>query len=91
MFSYLLQWRGHWGIENTPHWVLDVAFDEDRSRARVKNAAHNYRLIRKVALNLLRQDRANKVDITCKRKMCGWDHDYMLQILRIAPNAASQP
>jgi predicted transposase YbfD/YdcC len=82
--------RGHWGIENKLHWVLDVAFDEDRCRVRVKNAAHNYGLIRKVAFNLLRQDKANKVGITCKRKMCGWDHDYMLQILRIVPAALAQ-
>lgn len=77
--------RGHWGIENTLHWVLDVAFDEDHSRARVKNAGHNFGLIRKIALNLLRQDKGNNVGIKCKRKMCGWDHDYMLQILRIRP------
>lgn len=82
--------RGHWGIENKLHWVLDVAFDEDHSTARRKNAAQNYALIRKVALNLLRQDKQNKVGIKCKRKMCGWDHDYMLRILRIRPPALTQ-
>lgn len=81
--------RDHWGIENKLHWVLDIAFNEDRSRARVKNSAHNYGLIRKVALNLLRQDKDNKVGITCKRKMCGWDHNYLLQMLRIRPAALS--
>jgi predicted transposase YbfD/YdcC len=82
--------RAHWGIENKLHWVLDVAFDEDHCTARVKNAAHNFGLIRKVALNLLRQDKDNKVGIKCKRKMCGWDHDYMLRILRIGSATVTQ-
>ncbi len=79
--------RGHWGIENKLHWVLDLAFDEDRSTARAKNATRNFALVRKLALNLIRMERGIKVGIRCKRKMCGWDHDYLLQILKGDPRA----
>lgn len=73
--------RGHWQIENQLHWRLDVAFDEDRNRTRTKHAQEVFAIIRQVALNLLRQDTATKVGIKTKRKMCGWDHDYLLNIL----------
>ena len=81
--------RAHWGIENSLHWVLDVAFDEDRSTARAKNATQNFAMVRKIALNLLRQDRTNKVGIKCKRKMCGWDHEYLLRVLTSDPSLGS--
>jgi hypothetical protein len=48
----------HWGIENHLHWVLDVAFDEDRSRARTCHAPKNLAILRHLALNLLRRDRS---------------------------------
>jgi predicted transposase YbfD/YdcC len=73
--------RGHWGIENGLHWVLDVAFDEDRNRARTGHAQENFAIIRHVALNLIKQDRSVKVGMKCKRKMCGWDHDFLLLML----------
>ena len=73
--------RSHWGIENSLHWVLDVAFDEDGSRARTGNAAENLAIVRQVALNLLKQEKVEKVGIKTKRKMCGWDHDYMLTVM----------
>lgn len=79
--------RAHWGIENQLHWVLDMAFDEDHSRARAKNAAQNFALIRKLALNLVRLDKHTKAGVRCKRKMCGWDHDYLLHRLKSAPPA----
>lgn len=48
--------RQHWGIENRLHWTLDMVFDEDRQRKRIKNSAQNFSFIRKIALNLLKQD-----------------------------------
>jgi predicted transposase YbfD/YdcC len=48
--------RGHWGVENGLHWVLDMYFGEDRSRARTENAAENLALLRRWVLSLLRQD-----------------------------------
>lgn len=73
--------RGHWGIENSLHWVLDMGFREDESRVRKGNSAENLSVIRRMAMNLLRQDKSVKVGIEAKRKRAGWDEKYLLKIL----------
>ncbi|BCM88186.1 hypothetical protein IAD21_01783 [Abditibacteriota bacterium] len=73
--------RAHWGIENSLHWVLDVAFDEDDCRVRRDHAAHNLATLRKIALNLLRSDQKLKVGIKARRKVAGWNEDYLLRLL----------
>lgn len=73
--------RSHWGIENKLHWVLDMAFREDDSRARVGNAQENLVMLRHLTLNLLRDDKTKKVGIKNKRLGAGWDHVYLLQLL----------
>ena len=73
--------RSHWGVENKLHWMLDVAFSEDYNRKRVGYAAQNFSLINKIALSLLKEDKTQKVGVKSKRKMAGWDEDYLLTIL----------
>jgi predicted transposase YbfD/YdcC len=73
--------RAHWRIENAMHWVLDMAFDEDQCRARVDHAAQNFAILRRIALNLLRQDTVSKVGIKNRRlKACAND-TYRAQLL----------
>jgi predicted transposase YbfD/YdcC len=72
--------RTHWTIENQLHWVLDVAFDEDAVRSRKDNAPQNLALIRKLALNLIRQH-PDKGSIKGKIKRAGWDDAFLLSLL----------
>ena len=81
--SLLQASRQHWGIENSLHWVLDMAFDEDRCRVRTGHADQNLAVVRHLTLNLLKQERTAKVGIKAKRKKAGWDHDYLLKVLAI--------
>ncbi len=73
--------RGHWGIENGLHWVLDIAFREDENRARVGASAANLVVLRHIAVNLLQQERSAKVGIKNKRLKAGWDEGYLLKVL----------
>lgn len=72
--------RTHWSIENNLHWQLDVSFREDNTRKR-KNAAQNVSAIAKMALTLLKKDE-KKVGIASKRKIAGWDEQYLEKILK---------
>ena len=74
--------RGHWGIENSLHWVLDIAFREDESRIRKDHAPANFAIIRHMALNLLRKETSLRRSIKTKRLKAGWDTDYLARILR---------
>jgi predicted transposase YbfD/YdcC len=73
--------REHWGIENSMHWVLDVAFGEDQCRARVKNAAQNFAILRRIVINLLRADPTTKVGAKTKRLKASADDRYRAHIL----------
>jgi predicted transposase YbfD/YdcC len=73
--------RAHWGIENRLHWVLDIAFREDESRARAGASAANLVVLRPIALNLLKQERTAKVGIKNKRLKAGWDERYLLKVI----------
>lgn len=72
--------RGHWGIENALHWVLDVAFREDESRARAGHAGANLGIIRRAAVSLLKRA-GGRGSIQTRRMRAAWDDDYMRQVL----------
>jgi hypothetical protein len=61
----------HWGIENKLHWVLDVSFGEDLDRKRAGNAAQNFCVLNRIALNLLKQDNIPKHGVHGKRLKAG--------------------
>jgi predicted transposase YbfD/YdcC len=73
--------RGHWGIENQLHWVLDVVFREDDSRVRSGNSAENFALLRHIALNLLRSEHSAKRSIKNKRFKCALSTKYLEKVL----------
>lgn len=73
--------RGHWSVENQLHWVLDVVFGEDQSRARTGNAAENLAATRRLAINLLRRDKTCKRSIKGKLLRAAIDPDYLKLIL----------
>lgn len=72
--------RSHWGVESL-HWCLDVGFNEDDCRVRTGNAAENFSVIRRIALNLLKKETSRKVGIQAKRKKSGWSNQYLLKVL----------
>ena len=73
--------RQHWHIEINLHWSLDVSFDDDRNRARTGHAQENLSIIKRIALNLLNQDRTTQLGIKAKRKKAAWDNQYLQTIL----------
>jgi predicted transposase YbfD/YdcC len=73
--------RDHWSIENSMHWVLDMAFAEDDSRIRVGNGAENFATLRRMALNRLKQDAATKLGVANKRLKAAWDVNYLAYLL----------
>jgi len=75
--------RGHWGIENSLHWVLDVTFNEDQSRLRKGHGAVNMAVVRHFAINTVRLGKG-KLSIKSTRKLAGWDPDTLARLL--SPN-----
>ncbi len=73
--------RHHWSIENSLHWVLDMAFREDESRARKDNSAENFNVLRHIALNILKSEKSLKGSITDKQFKCLLDSRYLDKIV----------
>jgi predicted transposase YbfD/YdcC len=80
--------RGHWGIENQLHWILDVGFREDQSRATQGYCAENLAVIRHLAVNLLTQEKSAKGGTRAKRLKAGWDDRYLTKILAQVPTSS---
>ena len=73
--------RGHWGVENSLHWCLDIAFREDDSRIRQGHAAENMAVLRSTALSLIKHDKSRKTGVKASRKRAGWNNDYLMKLL----------
>jgi predicted transposase YbfD/YdcC len=73
--------RDHWRIENSLHWVLDVAFREDEARIRKDNSPANMGTIRRAAYNMIKQEKTEKVGVAIKRKIAGWNKKYLEKII----------
>ena len=74
--------REHWRIENSLHWVLDIAFREDESRIRKGHGPQNFAILRHIALNLLKQNADSTLGIKNRRLRAGWDNDYLMAVLK---------
>jgi predicted transposase YbfD/YdcC len=73
--------RAHWSIENHLHWVLDVAFADDKRRTRDANAAENLAFVSRIALTLLKREPTREHGVAASRKQAGWDTDYLARVL----------
>jgi predicted transposase YbfD/YdcC len=72
--------RGHWGIENSCHWSLDITYREDESRIRDQHLRENFAWLRRITLSLLKQHQSRK-SVAMKRNSCGWSENFMLEVL----------
>ena len=72
--------RGHWGVENGCHWILDVTYREDESRIREEALQENFAWLNRFTLSLLKQH-PDRTSIAMKRRSCGWNDDYLMQVL----------
>lgn len=82
--QHLAAVRDHWGVENQCHWVLDVQFGEDQCRARTGNAAENLAALRRLSLNILKQENSKKGrSLRIKQKTAGWDNPYLMKLLAL--------
>ena len=72
--------RGHWGIENTCHWVLDMTYREDESRIREQALRENFAWLNRFTLSLLKQH-PDRASLVMKRRTCGWNENFLLEVL----------
>jgi predicted transposase YbfD/YdcC len=80
--------RAHWGIENSLHWVLDVNFGEDQSRARTKNASANLSTLRRLAHNMIKtQDPNSKKSVKRRMNIAGWSESHLHKLIGVKLDA----
>ena len=72
--------RGHWGIENSCHWSLDMTFREDESRIRDRHLRENFAWLNRFLLSLLKQH-PSKNSLVGRRRGCAWNDDFLLEVL----------
>ena len=80
--------RDHWGIENTLHWVLDMAWREDESRTRTGNAAQNLSSMRRLAHNLIKTENPeSKKSVKMRTRIANWNTDYLFKLIGVKLDA----
>jgi predicted transposase YbfD/YdcC len=72
--------RGHWGIENQLHWHLDVTFKEDACRARKGYAPENLSTLRKLALQIIKEQK-DKLSLKKRRLKAAYDSNYLKKLI----------
>jgi predicted transposase YbfD/YdcC len=72
--------RGHWGIENSCHWSLEMTYRADESRIRDEHLRQNFAWLNRLTLSLLKQH-PGKDSIAMKRRSCGWSDPFLTEIL----------
>ena len=72
--------RGHWGIENSCHWSLDMTFREDESRIRQEALRENFAWLNRFALSLLKQH-PGRQSLVMKRRSCGWSDAFLMEVV----------
>ena len=72
--------RGHWGVENTCHWSLDITYREDESRVRERHLGENLGWLDRFTLSRLKQHPARQ-SLAMKRRCCGWDVNFLMEVL----------
>ena len=72
--------RGHWGIENTCHWSLDMTFREDESRLRDRHLRENFAWLNRFVLSLLKQH-PGRQSLVMKRRSCGWSDEFLMEVV----------
>lgn len=73
--------RSHWAIENTCHWSLDITYREDESRIREQYLRENFAWLNRFTLSLLKQHPDKKTSLIMKRRSCGWNDDFLMEVL----------
>ena len=74
--------RSHWAVENQLHWSLDVAMREDAGQSYKGQGPHNQSLLRRMALQMLKEEKSTKASVAVKRKRAGWDLGYLEVLLK---------
>jgi predicted transposase YbfD/YdcC len=72
--------RGHWMIENSLHWIMDMIFRDDECRLRTDNAPANFATLKHIAYNVMRRA-ATKDSMRLRRKVAAWDDDFLASLI----------
>lgn len=72
--------RAHWAVENSLHWVMDMAFRDDECRLRTDHAPANFTTLKHMALNLIRRAKSND-SIRLRRKVAAWDDEFLVSLI----------